>query len=199
MWPRELFNRHHVPLQCLQLRFVIITIYRIHTLLFHLCLALLLDAVLVSTSRTLLIQTTHTHYALLQRKEATVLQRGGVHAVTTTSSLHTPAKSARPTSWCARDVLTVFMVKNKQTNKQKNTLTSTTTATTSLTTAVIAPDLHGHRVVLADPKKIYPKFRGNWHCDICGEGGKRKSQMFHCFECGNVDICTKCLYADIET
>ena len=59
--------------------------------------------------------------------------------------------------------------------------------------------MHKHRVVLADCAKVYPKHRGNWHCDICGEGGKKRSQMFHCFECGNVDICSDCLFEDIET
>jgi len=54
------------------------------------------------------------------------------------------------------------------------------------------PELHEHRVCVSDPNKVYPETKGEWHCDVCGGGGKRVSQMWHCKQCGTFDLCSNC-------
>lgn len=57
---------------------------------------------------------------------------------------------------------------------------------------------HEHRVVLADCDETYPEHHGLWHCDGCGKSGRGVSQMFHCPQCGDFDLCSECAFSRIK-
>ena len=53
-------------------------------------------------------------------------------------------------------------------------------------------------MVLADCDETYPEHHGRWHCDGCGKSGRGVSQMFHCPQCGDFDLCSDCAFASIK-
>ena len=61
------------------------------------------------------------------------------------------------------------------------------------------PDVHKHRLDICDASAVYANQKGHWHCDICGGGGKHKSQMFHCRKCSEFDVCFDCMFEGIDT
>ena len=62
-----------------------------------------------------------------------------------------------------------------------------------------AVDGHEHRVVLAECDETYPEHHGRWHCDGCGKSGRGVSQMFHCPQCGDFDLCSECAFSSIKS
>lgn len=60
-------------------------------------------------------------------------------------------------------------------------------------------DGHEHRVVLAECDETYPEHHGRWHCDGCGKSGRGVSQMFHCPQCGDFDLCSECAFSSIKS
>ena len=56
---------------------------------------------------------------------------------------------------------------------------------------------HKHKLILSCSEDVYPEFKGLWHCDGCGKNGGVKSQLFHCKECGDYDLCSECAYSRV--
>ncbi|KAL7720234.1 Zinc finger protein [Entamoeba marina] len=53
--------------------------------------------------------------------------------------------------------------------------------------------LHEHELYLADPFKIYSKYKGWWKCDCCKTKMHRNELLFHCYHC-DFDVCASCYY-----
>ena len=56
----------------------------------------------------------------------------------------------------------------------------------------------GHRLKPMDARLVYRQYTG-WDCDGCGASntiGKNLQVVFHCSECGDFDLCTKCFIGE---
>ncbi len=56
-----------------------------------------------------------------------------------------------------------------------------------------------HRLALADPNRVYSRYNGAWHCDICGFAGARGAPMHHCTQNCEYDLCDTCFQQRART